>query len=72
MKEFALKTLKTMGAAVWLILIAPFMLVSYLVVRAIGGDPMSMDDWGTSWMAMIFVAIGLAVATVAFAVGYML
>jgi hypothetical protein len=72
MKELILKAVKMVGAAIWLVLIAPFMLVSYLVVRAIGGDPMSMDDWGISWMAMIFVAIGLAVATAAFAVGYML
>lgn len=72
MKESVIKVLKTVGAAVWLVLIAPFILAGFLVVKLIGGDPLSMDDIGASWMTMIAVAIGLAVATGAFAIGYLL
>lgn len=72
MKESVIKVLKTVGAAIWLVLIAPFILAGFLVVKLIGGDPFSMDDMGASWMTMIAVAIGLAVAAGAFTIGYLL
>jgi hypothetical protein len=72
MKAIVLNTLDWTWKAAWLILIMPFIGVGYLVVKLMGGDPMSMDGMGTDFIIMIITALITAVAVFSFAIGYVL
>lgn len=72
MKQLMINSVKSVAAALWLLMIAPFVIPAFAITRLLGGDPFSMDDMGTSWMVMIFIAIGLAATTAAFLIGYWL
>jgi hypothetical protein len=72
MKALAATSFKVVWTALWVILTAPFLIPAFLLVKLLGGDPFSMDDMGAGFGMMCMIALGLAVATAAFAVGYML
>ena len=54
------------------IIILPFIAVAFAITKLLGGEPLSMDDMGAGFMIMCAIAIGLGIATVAFAIGYFL
>jgi uncharacterized membrane protein YwzB len=54
------------------IAILPFLAIGFVAVKLMGGDPMSMDGMGTDFIIMVIVAIIAAVATGAFAIGYLI
>jgi hypothetical protein len=72
MRAMVLNTVDWTWKVVWLILIMPFIGVGYLVVKLMGGDPMSMDGMGTDFIIMIITALITAIAVLSFAVGYLL
>jgi hypothetical protein len=72
MKMLVLNTLDWTWKVFWIILILPFLGVGWLLVKLMGGDPMSMDGMGTDFVIMIITALIAAVATVAFIIGLML
>jgi hypothetical protein len=72
MRAMVLNTLDWTWKAVWLILIMPFIGVGFLVVKLMGGDPMSMDGMGTDFIIMIITALITAVAAFSFLIGYLL
>ena len=72
MKQLALNTLEFTWKAFWGILILPFIAVAFAITKLLGGEPLSMDDMGAGFMIMCAIAIGLAIATVSFAIGYLL
>lgn len=59
-------------ASFWVILLAPFLIPAFGIVKLLGGDPFSMDGMGADWLFMVVIAIGIAVAGCAFALGYFL
>ena len=52
------------------IVILPFIAVAFGITKLLGGEPLSMDDMGAGFMIMCAIALGLGIATVAFAIGY--
>jgi hypothetical protein len=72
MKETIAKIAHMAFATVWLAMIAPFIIPAFLIVKVLGGDPFSMDGMGADFMFMVAIAIGIAVASGAFAIGYFL
>lgn len=55
--------------AVFAILLAPFLIPAFLVVKLLGGNTFSMDDMGLGFMLTILIAIGIAIASAAFLIG---
>lgn len=72
MKTLALNTLDITWKVFWGILILPFIAVAFAITKLLGGEPLSMDDMGAGFLIMCAIAIGLAIATVSFAIGYLL
>lgn len=72
MKELAFKAFQMVWAAFWTILFAPFLIPAFCIVKLLGGDPFSMDGIGADFLFMVVIAIGIAVAGGAFAIGYFL
>jgi hypothetical protein len=72
MRALALNTADWAGKIFVMVMIMPFIGVGFLVVKLMGGDPMSMDGMGTDFIIMIITALITAVATVSFIVGYLL
>jgi hypothetical protein len=72
MKQLALNTVDWAGKIFVIIMIMPFIGIGFLVVKLMGGDPMSMDGMGTDFIIMIITALIAAVATVSFIIGYLL
>ena len=72
MKEFAFNVVKVVWVAFWTILLAPFLLPAFGIVKLLGGKPFGMDDMGFSFILTILIAIGIAVAGASFALGYFL
>ena len=72
MKDIALNALDFTWKTAWVIMIAPFIIPAFVIVRLLGGNPFSMDDIGISFMFMCAIAIGIAVAVAAFSIGYFL
>lgn len=72
MKDIALNTLNIAYKTVIGIIILPFIAVAFAITKLLGGEPLSMDDMGAGFLIMCAIAIGLGVATVSFAVGYLL
>ena len=58
MKEFAFKALQIVWAAFWTILLAPFLLPAFGIVKLLGGEPFGMDDMGFSFILTILIAMG--------------
>jgi hypothetical protein len=48
----------------------PFLALGFGLVKLMGGDPMSMDGFGTDFVIMVITALVAAIATAAFAIGY--
>ena len=59
-------------ASFWIILLAPFLLPAFGIVKLLGGDPFNLDGMGADFMFMVIIAVGIAVAGGAFALGYFL
>jgi len=72
MKQLALNTVDWAGKIFVMVLIMPFIGVGFLVVKLMGGDPMSMDGMGTDFIIMIITALITAVAAFSFMIGYLL
>jgi hypothetical protein len=72
MKTLAINTANWTWTIFVMVVIMPFIGVGFLVVKLMGGDPMSMDGMGTDFVIMIITALITAVATVSFIVGYLL
>jgi hypothetical protein len=72
MKTLAINTLDWAGKIFVMVLILPFIGIGFLVVKLMGGDPMSMDGMGTDFVIMIITALITAIATLSFIVGYLL
>lgn len=72
MKQLALNTLDITWKVFWGILILPFIAVAFAITKLLGGEPLSMDDMGAGFLIMCAIAIGLAIATVSFGIGYLL
>ena len=72
MKEFAVKAFQIVWVAFWTILLAPFLLPAFGIVKLLGGNPFNLDGMGADFMFMIVIAVGIAVAGGAFALGYFL
>jgi hypothetical protein len=72
MKMLVLNTLDWTWKVFWIMLILPFLGVGWLLVKLMGGDPMSMDGMGTDFVIMIITALITAVATFAFIIGLVL
>jgi hypothetical protein len=70
MKEFAYNAVNTVWKIFWGILILPFVIPAFLVVKLLGGNTFSLDDMGIGFMLTILIAIGLAIAAASFAIGY--
>jgi polyferredoxin len=71
-KALAINTLDWIWKVLCIILILPFIGVGFLLVKLMGGDPMSMDGMGTDFIIMIITALIAATATFAFLIGYLL
>jgi hypothetical protein len=54
------------------IIILPFIALAFGITKLLGGEPLSMDDMGAGFVIMCAIALGLAIATVAFGIGYLL
>ena len=72
MKTLALNALDITWKVFWGILILPFIAVAFAITKLLGGEPLSMDDMGAGFMIMCVIAIGLAIATVSFGIGYLI
>ena len=70
MKEFVFNTLNVVWKTFWAILILPFVIPAFGIVKLLGGDPFSMDNMGFGFMLTVLIAIGLFVAAASFAIGY--
>lgn len=57
-------------ASFWIILLAPFLIPAFGIVKLLGGDPFNLDGMGADFMFMVIIAVGIAVAGGAFALGY--
>ena len=67
-----MKIVNVIWATFWIILLAPFLIPAFGIVKLLGGDPFSMDGMGADFMFMCIIAVGIAVAGGAFALGYFL
>jgi hypothetical protein len=67
-----MKIVNFVWATFWIILLAPFLIPAFGIVKLLGGEPFGMDDMGFSFILTILIAIGIAVAGAAFALGYFL
>ena len=67
-----MKIVNFVWATFWIILLAPFLIPAFGIVKLLGGEPFGMDDMGFSFILTILIAIGIAVAGGAFALGYFL
>jgi hypothetical protein len=72
MRALAINTANWTWTIFCMILIMPFIGVGFLVVKLMGGDPMSMDGMGTDFIIMIITALIAAVAVLSFTIGYFL
>ena len=72
MKGIVMKVLEIIWATFWIILLAPFLIPAFGIVKLLGGDPFSMDGMGADFMFMVVIAVGIAIAGGAFALGYFL
>ena len=72
MKDIALNSVNFVFKWAVGIVILPFIAVAFGITKLLGGEPLSMDDMGAGFMIMCAIAIGLAIATVAFTIGYLL
>jgi hypothetical protein len=72
MKEFFIKAIHIVWASFWTILLAPFLIPAFCIVKLLGGNPFNLDGMGADFMFMIIIAVGIAVAGGAFAIGYFL
>lgn len=70
MKELALNAVNFVWKAAWAVVILPFIIPAFAITKLLGGEPLSMDDMGAGFLIMCAIAIGLAIATVAFGIGY--
>jgi hypothetical protein len=71
-KTLALNTADWAGKIFVMVMIMPFIGVGYILVKMMGGDPMSMAGMGTDFIIMIITALIAAVATFSFIIGYVL
>lgn len=55
--------------SVWMVIIMPFIIPAFLIVKLLGGEPFSMDDMGIGFMSMVVIAIGIAVGAGMFFLG---
>lgn len=53
----------------WMVIIMPFIIPAFLIVKLLGGEPFSMDDMGIGFMSMVVIAIGIAVGAGMFFLG---
>jgi hypothetical protein len=72
MRALAINTANWTWTIFCMIVIMPFIAVGFLVVKLMGGDPMSMDGMGTDFIIMIITALITAVAAFSFLIGYVL
>jgi hypothetical protein len=72
MKTLALNTADWAGKIFVIIMILPFIGVGYILVKLMGGDPMSMAGMGTDFIIMIITALITAIAVLSFTIGYFL
>ena len=70
MKEFAYNAVNVVWKIFWGILILPFVVPAFLVVKLLGGNTFSLDDMGLGFMLTILIAVALAIAAASFAIGY--
>lgn len=57
---------------VGVIALFPFLAIGFVVVKLMGGNPMSMDGMGIDFVIMIITALIAAIATGAFLIGYLI
>ena len=72
MKAIAGKVFGAVWASFWIVLLAPFLIPAFGIVKLLGGDPFNLDGMGADFMFMVIIAVGIAVAGGAFALGYFL
>jgi len=72
MKQLALNVANVAYKTVIGVIILPFIAVAFAITKLLGGEPLSMDDMGIGFVTMIAIAVGLGIATLSFAVGYLL
>ena len=70
MKNALLVGAEFVWKAAWAVVILPFIIPAFAITKLLGGEPLSMDDMGAGFLIMCAIAIGLAIAAGAFAVGY--
>lgn len=70
MKEFAYNVINVVWKIFWGILILPFVIPAFFVVKLLGGNTFSLDDMGLGFMLTVLIAIALAIAAASFAIGY--
>lgn len=70
MKEVVMKVVNVVWVAFWTILLAPFLIPAFGIVKLLGGDPFSMDGMGADFLFMVIIAVGIAIAVGAFTIGY--
>lgn len=69
LKTIAFSAVEFVWKASWAILLAPFLIPAFLIVKLLGGNTFSLDDMGLGFMLTIFIAIGIAVAAGFFFLG---
>ena len=67
-----MKIISAIWATLWIILLAPFLIPAFGIVKLLGGDPFSMDGMGADFLFMVVIAVGIVIAGGAFALGYFL
>ena len=73
MKEFAIKAINTVITILFFIVAAPFLIPAAAIAWVTVGNPFHLDaDGAAAFITMQILAVGLAVATGAFALGYFL
>ena len=69
LKDIAIGAAEFVWKAAWAILLAPFLIPAFLIVKLLGGNTFSLDDMGLGFMLTALIAVGLAIAAGFFFLG---
>ena len=69
LKTIAFNAFEFVWKAAWTILLAPFLIPAFLIVKLLGGNTFSLDDMGLGFMLTIMIAVGLAIGAGFFFLG---
>ena len=69
LKDIAIGAAEFVWKSAWVILLAPFLIPAFLIVKLLGGNTFSLDDMGLGFMLTIMIAVGIAIGAGFFFLG---